>query len=465
MQSLQWADYHLFESNEGALLFEVDHASLFALEPEAVEILRKWSNKEEVILDKVPESDRSLLEGLRDVRVLRPGHWRQPSPSVLDFRDAPMRTLVLEVAQACNLRCAYCYAEGGTYGHEEPRMLNHESARKAVRYLLDKSGDLDQVTIIFFGGEPLLNMEAVQAATDEAHLLEEKTGKKVHLSLTTNGTLLDADTVSFLHRNRVSVAISLDGPEDLHNRNRPDLNGRGTYEQILSRLRPLLENSPTPVAARVTLLPDQWARVAEVFDHLLELGVHEVGIAPASPITHELLPTEQQQADLLQGFRCLAERFVSEAQSGNLLPFSNILDLLGRLHVGQTKSISCGAGLGYLAVDANEQFFLCHRLAGEESFRLGSLDSGVDAQKVHACLHSLDNGRQEDCSNCWARTLCAGGCHYENHLRENMLGLPRGTGCDFIRGWLQVGVETYAKLRASGAIERLDSRLKMRASC
>ena len=60
------------------------------------------------------------------------------------------------------------------------------------------------------------------------------------------------------------------------------------------------------------------------------------------------------------------------------MPFSNILDLLGRIHLGQTKAVSCGAGFGYMAVDAKGGFFPCHRLTGEADFCAGSLESGVN---------------------------------------------------------------------------------------
>lgn len=461
---LAWADHRIFKAPGNDVVFGVDEASLFSVTPDALETLRSWRSTWPVVLDRVPQPDREVLEGLRDARILRPATVGPARALRPDPGEVPLGTLVLEVAQACNLRCTYCYAEGGTYGGP-PRLLEPEMARRAVRHLLDHSGDRDSVTLIFFGGEPLLNPDAVRAATEEARTRGRQAGKRVHLSLTTNGTLLDADTVEFLRANRVAVAVSLDGPAHVHDRNRPDATGRGTYDAIVARVRPLLERSPVPVGARVTLPPDQWGEVVGVFDHLIGLGFHEVGIAPASPVTAELLPTEAQQAALLEGFRSLAERFVADARRDRMLPFANILDLVARLHVGQTKSVSCGAGYGYLAVDAGGNLFPCHRLAGEASFCVGSLDRGVEPGRVRSCLGSLDQGRQDGCSRCWARTLCAGGCHYENHLRENLLGLPRGTLCEFIRGWLQVGIETYAQLRAGGAASRLGRRLTRRAQC
>lgn len=462
--TLSWADHRIFRGSGEPFIFGVEDASLFSLTREAHETLRRWRTSRFIELDKIPLPDQEVLQGLRDAHILLPSPREKTVPVQFQPGNVPLSTLVLEVAQDCNLRCTYCYAEAGTYG-ATPCLLDPGTARQAVRHLLDNSGDHEHVTLIFFGGEPLLNMPAIRAATSEAISYGGKLGKEVHFSITTNGTLLDPDCVAFLHDHRVSIAVSMDGPRHIHDRNRPDDKGKGTYEEIVSRLGLLLEDPPAPVAARVTLEPDQWHNVVEVFDHLTGLGFHEVGIAPVSPVNKALLPSSEQEAVLLKGFGQLAKRFVNDARKGLVLPFSNILDLLGRLHLGQTKPVSCGAGYGYMAVDAKGRFYPCHRLAGEADFCAGSLSSGVDNDKINACLGSLNNGRTESCSNCWARTLCAGGCHYENNLRENQLGLPRGTSCQFIRGWLELGMQTYAGLRTDGAIEAMGHRLKQRAQC
>jgi uncharacterized protein len=461
---LAWADHRIFSGSGENFIFAVEEASLFSLTKEARETLSRWRTSESIDLDKIPSPDLEVLEGLRDAQILFPAWRGKALPLQLKPGDVPLSTLVLEVAQDCNLRCTYCYADGGTYG-AVPCLLAPETARRAVRYLLDNSGDRDHVTLIFFGGEPLLNMQAVRTATREAISYGRKMGKKVHFSLTTNGTLLDPEIVAFLHANHVSVAVSMDGPRDIHDHNRPDESGNGSYSEIVSRLAPLIEDASVPVAARVTLAPDQWHRVVEVFDHLTGLGFHEVGIAPVSPVSKALLPTAEQDAALLEGFGQLAGRFVAHARKGFVMPFSNVLDLLGRIHLGQTKSLSCGAGFGYMAVDAKGGFFPCHRLTGEADFCTGSLETGINKDRINSCLGSLNEGREESCSKCWARTLCAGGCHYENHLRENHLGLPRGTSCKFIRSWLDLGMKTYAELRTDGAIEAMGRRLAQRAHC
>ncbi len=458
-QTLSWADHRVFPGTGGALLYGVDHASLFAVDDEVRDVLGRWRWRDPLVLAEVPEADRVVLEDLRGAGVLVPAGARamrhRPDPE-----EIPLGTLVLEVSQACNLRCGYCYAGGGTYGGE-PMLLDPAEARRAARYLVEASGDRDRVTLVLFGGEPLLNMEAVVAALEEAEEAAARTGKAVDASLTTNATLLTPEVIEVLRRHRVSVSVSLDGPPDIHDANRPTADGAGSYHRIVSRLGALLDGATTPVAARVTLTPAQWGRIPEVFDHLTGLGFHEVGIAPASPVTEELIATEEQEDRLFAGLSDLAGRFREAALEGRVLPLSNLLDLLARIHAGQAKSVACGAGLGYLALDARGRFFLCHRLAGEEAFAVGDLHTGPDAGRIRSCLDALAAPRDEECGQCWARSLCAGGCHYDNHLREHLLGLAPGGNCRFIRRWLELGLGLYAELRGTRAdaiVDRLGRR-------
>jgi len=461
---LAWADHRVFEHGDEHLVFGVEDASLFALSDAAHRTLRQWRRQRTLDPDRLQPADLESLQEFCDARILRPLSPKAAPVCRAEPGRTALATLVLEVAQDCNLRCNYCYAGDGTYGGS-PTLMDPATSRRSLRYLLEHSGDHEHVTVILFGGEPLLNLPAVQAAVDEADSYGGSLGKKVHFSLTTNGTLLSPEIIRFLNDARISVAVSMDGPPAIHDSNRPHADGRGSYAGIVANLKALLDGAPMPVAARVTLTPAQWASLVEVFDHLSGLGFHEVGVAPVSPVCASLLPSREQEDALMRGFETLAGRFLDEAAMGRILPFSNIIDLLSRLHGGHAKGIACGAGYGYMAIDASGRFFPCHRFTGMTEFQAGDIGTGIDGARLRAGLGELNEGREESCSRCWARTLCAGGCHYENHLRENQLGLPRGTSCRFIRNWLELGIKTYASLCSGDAIRVMNPFLNKRAQC
>ena len=448
------ADHRVFAPPSGAegdaLLFGADQASLFAIDRATREVIDRWRQRGAIVLDDVPQPDREVLDALADAQLLVPSAWLRKSPRpAIDPASVPLATLVLEAAQTCNLRCTYCYAGGGSYGGEA-RVMRPELAARAARHLVDASGDLESVTLVLFGGEPLLNLPALKAAVLEGEAAAAARGKRLVVSITTNGTRFTPEVLDFLADHRIGVSVSIDGPPDLHDANRPYVGskGRGSYADVVDGVTRLRERTGRPPAARVTLNPDQWARIPEVFEHVLGLGFLEVGIAPTSPVSAKLLPTPAQDEALFAGFSRLAQRFLDDAGRGRVLPFSNLLDLLAKLHLGQVKGVPCGAGLGYVAMDAEGAFYLCHRFAGNGKFRIGDLDAGIDHAKARACLDEQAAPREDACSSCWARSLCAGGCHYENHQRESVLGLPQGGSCHFIRRWIELGIRTYGELRA-----------------
>jgi uncharacterized protein len=447
-----WADHRIFApvagSGANALLFGADHASLFAIDGCTRDVIARWRANDTIVLRDVPSADRDVLVALRDARVLVP--WERPcieAPSPLDPADIPLGTLVLEAAQACNLRCTYCYAGGGTYGGEARLMPPALSAR-AARFLVEASGERSTVTLVLFGGEPLLNLPALEAAVREGEAAAATLGKTLVISITTNGTRFTDEALDFLAEHRVGVSVSIDGPPDVHDVNRryAGAHSSGTHADVVAGVARLRARTGRSPAARVTLTPDQWHRVPEVFDYVLGLRFVEVGIAPTSPTRAALLPTREQEASLIAGFTELAERFTKEAARGRVLPFSNLLDVLARLHAGDVKRVPCGAGLGYLALDAQGRFYVCHRLAGMERFEVGDIESGIDHAKIRACLAEQAAPRRDACAACWARSLCAGGCHYENHVRERELGLAHGGTCEFIRQWLEIGIRVYGAL-------------------
>jgi uncharacterized protein len=447
----RWADHRIFEGADrrsGPVLFDVNQASLFALDGPTLEVLPRWRAQEVLDVREVTTQDREALEALRDARVLVPAASQdQPAHAPVHPRDIPLGTLVLEVAQACNLSCSYCYAGGGSYG-AQPRLMDPRLAQRAARFLVQSSKDRERVTLVLFGGEPLLNFPAMKAAVLEAEAAAAEAHKTLVVSFTTNGTRFTPEVVDFVREHRVGVTVSIDGPPDIHDANRPysGENGRGSYVDVVDGLALLRAHGAKPPAARVTLTPDKWSRIADVFEHVLGLGFIEVGIAPVSPMRSDLLPTPEQNEALFAGFSRLAERFMKNATQGRVLPFSNLIDLLARLHAGRVKPAPCGAGLGYLALDAAGRFFLCHRLAGRDAFLAGSLDTGIDHAKIAASLAAQAAPRQGACSTCWARSLCAGGCHHDNHVREVELGLTPGGSCDFIRRWLELGIRVFADL-------------------
>ena len=147
---------------------------------------------------------------------------------------------VLKIASRCNLNCSYCYVyhRGDDSWKARPTMMSDDvldAALMRMRATVDASGQ-DSVTVTLHGGEPLAVGRArfgeicrrIRQALGHVRLL---------IAVQTNGTLLDPQWVALFAEHEVDVGISIDGPKEVHDANRVDHEGRGSYEAVASAAR------------------------------------------------------------------------------------------------------------------------------------------------------------------------------------------------------------------------------------
>jgi uncharacterized protein len=366
------------------------------------------------------------------------------APPAIDDRPPatpPIRALSLAVAQKCNLGCSYCYAEGGAFGGPQTSM-EVDTALAAVELLFSDVAAGDRVNLSFLGGEPLLSRPVIHAATARARTIAASRGIDVTFSITTNGTRLTPDDGAFFEEHGFAVTVSLDGPGPVHDRLRPYRSGRGSFDQVLGRVEPLLATQRRmQVSARVTVTPGN-LDVRETLDLFIGLGFHSVGFSPLlrSPTGDGELGTDELRM-LLDGMVDCGEEFERRVLAGERYPFANVVNALREIHRGTHRPYPCGAGAGYLGVSADGDLAACHRFVGDEVGALGTVAEGVDRAGQERWLTERHVHRQEPCRSCWARYLCGGGCHHEVIAR----GRP---ACGYIRGWLHWCLGAYARLRA-----------------
>jgi len=140
------------------------------------------------------------------------------------------------------------------------------------------------------------------------------------------------------------------------------------------------------------------------------------------------------------------QTFADAALAGRRHGFSNVRDTLEEIHKGMSKAYPCGAGLGLMGVATDGDVALCHRFAGSDEHKLGSVFDGVDHARQDDFLQKHHIANKTDCSTCWARPLCAGGCYHEAHTRYGSTVEPNLHYCNWIRAWTNTCLEIYGTL-------------------
>lgn len=427
---------HAFASGDGHHVLLVDGSRIYDVDPGFAQALQIAAAQGEA-------AERALLAAL--------GLVQTPAIDPELTEPPPVSAIALAISQHCNLGCGYCYADGGSFA-SEPRHMSWAVAQAAVDRVVASAPEGGLVKLAFLGGEPLLNREVLRRAADHALAQTARRGQRLLLALTTNATLLTEDDARFLAERGFAVTVSLDGEAEIHDALRPRRKagkaGAGTHAAILARLPALLARqgqptatgaAPMQVTARLTATPRHRHLRASV-ESLMALGFHSVGVSPSLSARDPALQFEatDMAALLAQMIEC-ADAFEAATLAGRPYPFANLLALLRELHRGTHRPWPCGAGAGYLGVDADGALSACHRFVDDPRAAMGHVDLGIDDGARERWLTQRRVERQQPCASCWARYLCGGGCHHDVLAR----GRP---ACDFIRGWLHHGLQLYARL-------------------
>ncbi|NOZ66833.1 MAG: quinohemoprotein amine dehydrogenase maturation protein [Alphaproteobacteria bacterium] len=438
------------------VLFHIPTTSLFDLDEVSGDVLDLFKEKKTVSRADMEErfkgrySPDRLLEVVEDfleMDIVEGEAPIRPDYGKIKIENYPLSTIILNVNTGCNLGCSYCYKEDLTTPAKGD-LMGFDVAKKSIDLLLKEGKSRDRVNVVFFGGEPLSNMPLIKAAVDYAEKRCADEGKKVDFSITTNATLLTENIIDYMNDHKFGIAVSMDGPKAIHDKNRKTIGGKGTYDVVSKKARMLLDRyTARPVGARVTLTAGI-TDVVGIHDHLkYDLGFAEVGFAPVTSGDISLFNLSNEELhEVFQNMRALGEDYLVKALEGRNNGFSNMHQMMTDLYEGTKKALPCGAGIGLLAVDHEGGLNLCHRFTGSDIETYGNVDSGIKKKELGEFLESRADRDGTWCDSCRIRNLCSGGCYHESYATYDDIHKPTYHYCDLMRDWIDFGITVYTRI-------------------
>ena len=191
---------------------------------------------------------------------------------------AAFNIMLKPAGSLCNLDCHYCYYldKAGIYGGREPRM-SLEMLEKVVKEYI-AANEVPEVTFNWHGGEPLvLGLDFYRKAMEFQH--KYANGKVIHNTIQTNGTLLNRDWTEFFRSNGFLVGISLDGPQDIHDKYRRDKGGLPTFDKVMRGVN-LLRTGGVEFNTMSTVNKASEGRGLEVYPFLRDVGSGYIQFMP-----------------------------------------------------------------------------------------------------------------------------------------------------------------------------------------
>ena len=343
----------------------------------------------------------------------------------------------------CNMQCLYCQA--GSPGRKKDMSLDMslETAKKCVDFAFKTPSPV--LNFEFQGGEPLLNWEVLSETVKYMRQKESESDKEVSISLISNFILMDEEKADFLLQNEVAICSSLDGPENVHKKNRHSENDM-SYNIVRKWLKYFNQKYDSQLGkaykifrpgAIITVTKNSIGHAKEIIDEYVSAGLESLYMRPVSQIGYAaanwnsigISPAEYISfyKEALNYVLTLNKREVPILEKACQIFCEKIFSIgSGRNY---DLDSPCGAGTGQIAYNYDGNIYTCDEarmlaMEGDDLFRIGSVNDPVEkvltAEVVRACKYASELNSQPLCSRCAYKPYC-GICPVFNYATQGSL--------------------------------------------
>ncbi len=368
---------------------------------------------------------------------------------------------ILITTLRCNQNCRYCHASRKAMSRKSFDMTV-ETARQSVDLIFQSPSP--HLTIEFQGGEPLVNWDVVRSTVEYAYQLADAQGRQVDFTLVSNLSLLDDEKLDFLIDNGVMICTSLDGPDEIHNHNRPMPSGSSHADTVawMKKINAAyesrgLDTSLAYVNALATISKRTLAHGRELIDEYIKRGFKVVHLRPLNPFGfgEKIWKREGYTAEAFLDFYRDALDYIIELNTKGVEIHEKTASLfLTRMLTDDNPNFMdlrnpCGAAIGQLAYNYDGRVYTCDEARmvsemGDDLFCIGNVAESSYDDIIHhdsvgslclaSCLESLPG-----CSDCAYNPFCGVCPVYNFQMQGDLFALqPDNDRCK-----VQMGIQDY----------------------
>jgi uncharacterized protein len=385
---------------------------------------------------------------------------------LLDWPGPNVHTMV--VTKRCNFKCTYCHAS--VVGADAEGLdMTVDTARKAVDLIFQSPNP--SLMIEFQGGEPLLNWPVIQFIVDYAELKNTHAKKNLHFGLISNFSLLDGAKIDWCASRGVSFCTSLDGPADLHNKNRLYLGGN-SHEQVVARIGEIMERRKAGAKldapnAICTVTRHSLGREREIVDQIVGLGLERIQLGPLDPIGFARRSWDTigyTSREFVDFYARALDRVIELNQEGKKCYEKMALIFLIRILEGGHWRFPNADGLARLAYDWDGSVYVSEdgRLLaadGDPFFKIGAVGQSsyqdiIDHPTVRVGLIAANSLTQPQCAQCAYNPFCTV-MPVNNYASQGSLWgrMPENAWCEKMMGIFDVLFERLRRPASRAVLE------------
>lgn len=330
-----------------------------------------------------------------------------------------IKYFILHIVDACNMKCKYCFE--GDINHSGA--LNISDIQNLIRFINNNSNVDKDITIRFFGGEPLIKSEFI---SEVISLIENSVkNKTVRYNIFTNGTIVNDKVLKLLDEYPIVLFISIDGTEISHNRNRIMANGDPSHGLVTKNIKTLVSRYENRIVTRSVIDPLNSKELLENIEYITSIGVQQLSFTlPWGGCSGKQIMIQSCISDL---FKIIDEFFADflerikkhQFDRIGVHPFSTTLFSIINKGKSLLDSRACGAGFEALAIGTDGKIYPCHSFVYNKNYEIGNLEDGVIDLGNSIGNMTCDSIKQ--CSVCDIKYLCKIRCFADNLMTNKRL--------------------------------------------
>jgi len=323
------------------------------------------------------------------------------------------RLLVLNSSNKCNLSCVYC---SETEHRHYTLGMSYDIAKKVIDRAIKEE---NKQTIVFHGSEPTMNFDWIRKIVQYGHRRMNETSRKIDFSIQSNLAEIPEVFLNFIKEYNIGVSTSIDGTPEIHNKTRPYIDGRPSFEDIILNVRKILKSQKNlNVVTVVTKINvGSLEQIADLFE---SEGITSWQTIPVEK-NHTYTPNPVDLGNAyIKLFDDVFEKIKSKEQRLEIKVLAQYLASMF-IHNGIDACRTCSSGNIHplIAIDHNGEAYPCDYFWGDKNVRIGSINN----QTISELIQSPENLRMRSinetvCSPCIWKMNCGGGClassHYSN---------------------------------------------------
>ena len=441
---------HQYKAKGFNIVLDIYSGSVHAVDDVSYEIISLFEeNSKNEIKERLAHynlSDDEFDEAYLEVQTLKDEGMLFTEDNFADLaidvtkRPTNVKAICLNVAHTCNLTCEYCFAKGGKY-HGPSAIMNVETAKKAIDFLVENSGNHYNLDVDFFGGEPLMNWDVVKETVTYARSLEDKYNKHFNFTLTTNGMLLDDDKIDYLNSNMKNVVLSLDGRQEKHDEFRKTLSGKGSFETVVPKFQRFVEKrGDKEYYMRGTFTANNLDFTEDIKTYL-DLGFKRTSLEPVVGNPNEVYALKEEDLPALyEEYEKLADMMMEKIDQNDEFIFYHYMIDLENGPCAHKRLSGCGSGTEYMAVTPTGELYPCHQFVGNDDFVLGNLDDGILRDDLVNQFKTCNCYSKPECRTCWANMYCSGGCAANNYNANGDINQIHDYSCQLFRKRIEMAI-------------------------